>query len=155
MNSTLAADVLRVVNLILGGGCIAVSLVVVGMYARIYRLHQVTARGEQDRWRGFLPRHVVLIGLSYLGLVVFSMSNAVLPRIHQGLTWRAPTLCVLYAIGLWATWDVLGHETHRIYAQSYGEDMPPPRPVRVLRRLFRLDRPTRSGAHRGRRRPRS
>jgi MFS family permease len=99
-------DVLRIVGLVLGASTISVALVVTATYVKQYR----TRRGT---WRGLLPRHVVLIGVSYIGLLLWAMED-MMQRFHEDPSWRIPALFVLAALGFVAMWDVLGHQRHRV-----------------------------------------
>lgn len=113
MSLVLLGDLLRVAALIVGGGVIAVASVVVVVYIKVYlRARALAKQGRAEHWRGLLPRHVAVIGGSYIGLVVGTLAEMTV-RFHDPLTWRPPTYATLYLLGLWALWDILGHQQHR------------------------------------------
>ncbi len=114
MDSTTAADILRIANLVLAGGSYAIGSVVVVNYVRAYvgyRRAQAAGAGLPP-WRGLLPRHVAVIGASHLGLIGVTMVG-VFGRIHEPLTWHGPVLFIFYGLSLWALWDMIGAQRYR------------------------------------------
>lgn len=122
-NSVALGDAFRYANLIVGGIALSAAGVVAYTYAKEYRLHLIIARGDQDKWRGLLPRHVVLITLSHIGLILFTMYEVTFPLLGTEFTWRAPLLLVLYGASMWAMFDVRRFQRHRKFGQSYGENV--------------------------------
>ncbi len=107
------ADGLRMVTLVTGSAVVSVTVVVTWVYFRIWqRFHRHLSANA--KWRGLLPRHVFLIGVSYL-LLAGLVGYEVMTRIRSDLTWLAPLALLAYALGLWALWDVLGSSRHRYH----------------------------------------
>lgn len=107
-------DVLRILVLVAGAANVAVSLVVTWVYWRVYRAFHNRNHRRVPRWRGLLPRHVVVVGLAYSLLVIGTMGEMVL-QIRSGFTSRIPVYGVAYVLGFWSMWDVLGHSRHRLH----------------------------------------
>jgi hypothetical protein len=119
MDNPAPFDVLRVLCLVLGSFTVAAVLVVTVAYAAIWRRHAVLyRRGEVEAWRGMLPRHVVAVSTSYVGLAVMTMVE-VADRLRTDPTYRPVVYAVLYLIGLWSMWEVLGHARYR--TRSYPD----------------------------------
>lgn len=109
------ADLARVVlNLGVGAGSLALSLVVVGTYVRAYLGHRrAVADGVERRaWRGLLPLHVLAVAAAHAVLIVATMAETY-THLRDPPTWRIAVYAVAYALSLWAMWTVLGHERHR------------------------------------------
>jgi hypothetical protein len=106
---------------VVGSGVIAVAAVVVAVYARLFWLFH-RHLPDRTKWRGLLPKHVVGVGIAHLMLVVASM-HELSGKIHDGITWRPFVYIPAYLLGLWALWDVLGHERARMHHLA-----PPPNP---------------------------
>lgn len=124
------ADVPRVLALVLGSAVMGVTLVVVAVYTSIYLVHRRLSRAHAiPQWRGLLPRHVALVGISYLLLTGFSMYS-MLTFVREPLTWRPFGYGTAYALGLWALWDVLGSSRHRKHEYDLRrKDLPPKGPT--------------------------
>lgn len=113
MDTTTIFDALRIMGLILGSMVVGVTVVVVRAYARLYRRWQIAyAKGEIEKWKGLLPRHVTLIGVSYIGLILWT-SEDMIRAFHHDITWRLPSSFILFGIGLWAMRDMQRHARHR------------------------------------------
>lgn len=107
------ADVFRLLAMIVGTFCLAATLVVAATYFVLWhRFHRGLPQGV--RWRGLLPIHVVLIGISYALLVGITLYEIII-RIREELTWRTPALLVAYSIGFAALWTVLGASRYRFH----------------------------------------
>lgn len=106
-------DVVRVIALVAGSATVGATLVVTLAYAAAFRRHlRQRDANLVPPWRGLLVKHVIGVTLSYNGLVMATM-YAVMINLRQPPTWRAPLYTVLYLIGLWAMWEVLGYTRRR------------------------------------------
>lgn len=120
MNETLS-DVARIAAFVFGAATVAVAVVVVVLYARLYAL----STRLQSKWRGLLPRHVALVGVSYLALMIGTMAD--MTRFFgDPITWRIPFYGFAYLAGLWAMWDVLGHSRLRLNSLNPPDPTTPP-----------------------------
>lgn len=105
----------RVIDFIIASFLLAVVIVVVRSYVTVYRQYRALAiAGRVRPHRGLLPKHVVLIGISYLIVLLATMAD-LFTHFHQPFTWRLPAYLIAYSCGFWAMWDILGYQRHRKY----------------------------------------
>lgn len=107
--AVLLGDILRFINLVVGGGLLAVTAVIVWEYIGAYRAER---SATADGYRGLLPRHVVLIGVSYLSIAGMCL-RLTYGRIHEPLTWQGVVICAAFLMGTWALWDVLSFQREK------------------------------------------
>lgn len=106
-------DAVRIAALVTGSFIVAIALYVGVIYFVLYFRHRrLAARDGLAPWRGLLPLHVGLIAVSYVGLCLVTMIETA-ARLRDDATWRSPVYTVLYLLGLWSLWSVLGHQRHR------------------------------------------
>lgn len=110
MTSTDWGDLFRVGVLAAGSASFGITLFVVAHYAKVYRNHR--RRSNLANWRGLLPLHVSLIGLSHLMLVGGTMYETYI-RVNEPLTWRGPLFFTANVIGAYALWIILGNNRAR------------------------------------------
>jgi hypothetical protein len=125
-DSVLAGNMLRLVTFVCSGGIILLTLLTIYIYGRRYfrdrRIAQL--QGQRLAWRGLLPKHVMLIGLSYLGFL-WSSLRTVFINLDSGPT-RFTWLVTVSAIaGLWGQLSLLRWQ-RRIYPRH---DEEPPEPL--------------------------
>lgn len=107
------ADVVRFLTFLTAAASVGLAMLTVWTYAGVYRRHRtLVAEGRTEPWRGLLPLHVTLIGVSYLIFVLASV-YATAERIDGALTWRGPTYLVANSIGAYAMWTILSSSRHR------------------------------------------
>lgn len=94
-------DLVRLAAILVPGIIVlAMSLVVIWKYARVYALdlRLAHAQGRKTNWRGLLPAHVAVIAISYCGLIVMLITS-VATRFREPLYSTPRT--VLYSVFLW------------------------------------------------------
>jgi hypothetical protein len=102
------ADVLRVANFALGAGSIALTAVVLYAYARAYN----SWLGRRWLWMGMLPRHVVLVSLSYLTFLLMGIADSI-EHLHEPVRAQTFGYFIGFALGAWSLWDLIGVEQAR------------------------------------------
>lgn len=106
-------DVMRVICLVVGSFTVAATLVVMIAYVAALRRHRRQRQaGLVPQWRGLLLKHVLAIAASYTGLVLVTMYTVAI-NLRNDPTNRAFLYTILYAVGLWAMWEVLGYTRRR------------------------------------------
>lgn len=103
------ADAVRILLILLPGAAIgAITALVLVRYWRVYR----TMMAVEGDWLGLLPKHVVLIGSSYLVLIGYAIVDTC-GHFHQPLGARPFIYGAAFLLGVAALWSLLGYERAR------------------------------------------
>lgn len=109
LDERIVGDVLRTVAFTAGGAAFLMSALIVILYGRRYLADRrlAKAQGRQDlHWRGLLPMHVVLIGSSYLLLILLALLG-IYEAVGTPFQWRTLARTVAVLTGAVALWQML------------------------------------------------
>ena len=100
------ANVLRVLSIAFYAATLVGAVWVVATYYGIYLR-------ERHAWIGLLPKHVVLIGLSYIATVIDSIVE-IIPRWGQSITFFTPLNLLAGVTGSYAIVTMLKYQRKRM-----------------------------------------
>lgn len=104
-------DAARFIALTCGGALLGLSVLTTVLYARVYYRDRRIARaqGVPLAWRGLLPSHVALIGVSYTLLTAHGLLFVFQRLGRPSYVWGG-VLAVAMLTGVAGQWSLLRHE---------------------------------------------
>lgn len=108
-------DVVRMVALALSALIFGITSAIIVLYYRVYR------RRKEGGNEGLLPKHVWMIGVSYL-IVTFSAATNSIERLGDPPTIFAPLNITGFGVGVYALWLILKHLRRRNDVHSRHDD---------------------------------